>query len=78
MSSAQNERMNGRESKQPHVGEEEIADLVGQLERYAENKIHQGKWGAGFGGSDDVNMPSLGKLSSKVWGTNAFHAAPLQ
>ena len=72
MSSAQDEKMNGKRggggggggvsggAKQPHVGEDEIADLVGQLEKYAELKTGQGNRGEGFGGSNNVNKASAG------------------
>ena len=71
MSSAQDEKMNVKRggggggggsggAKQPHVGEDEIADLVGQLEKYAELKTGQGKRGEGFGGSNNVNKASAG------------------
>ena len=45
MSSAADEKMHGRGARrgqQPEVGEEEIASLVGQLEKYAENKTRRG------------------------------------
>ena len=42
----------------PHVGEDEISDLVGQLERYAENKTGKGKGTAGFGGTNNANKAS--------------------
>jgi hypothetical protein len=64
MSSA-DEKMHGRGARrgqQPEVGEEEIASLVGQLEKYAENKTRRGKAGPGFGGSNNVNKPSSLKL----------------
>ena len=63
MSSARDEKLNkgsrGTAAAGAHVSEDDIADLVGQLERYAENKTGKGKGtGNGFGGTNNANKPS--------------------
>ena len=78
MSSARDEKLNkgrrGTAAAGAHVSEDDIADLVGQLERYAENKTGKGKGtGNGFGGTNNANKPSA--AGKKVRGLCTVHPA---